>query len=92
MKTIGAKELRLNLDKVLDDVLAGKEIVVKHRFKAPVRLVRYSSALKGNGIVIAQTLKRLQPEIEKHKSGLDPNKSIKELYRQSMAKKYGINR
>lgn len=34
MKTIGAKELRLHLDQVLN----GEEIIVSHRFKKPVRL------------------------------------------------------
>ncbi len=93
MKTIGAKELRLNLDKILDDVLAGEEILVKHRFKAPVRL----QAVYGKPAVY--TAKRADPmpgltalrKAQKLRPPpFDPHKSIKELYKESIAKKYGV--
>lgn len=36
MTTIGATELRKNLDSIFDRVNEGEEIVVTHRFKPPV--------------------------------------------------------
>lgn len=92
MKIIGAKELRLHLDEVLDRVLSGEEIVVKHRFKGPVRLVaQHTQPRRGSSAAIAKTLEHLRPELAKHKSTLDPHKSIKELYDESLrsSKKYG---
>ena len=81
MRTIGAKDLRMNLDKVLDDVLKGEVIIVKHRFKEPVRLSAQRTTLPTNsGTEIAKKLQTLVPKLKSHKSRLDPNKSYKELY------------
>jgi antitoxin (DNA-binding transcriptional repressor) of toxin-antitoxin stability system len=85
MKTIGAKELRLHLDQVLDQVLRGEDIIVRHRFKGPIRLT-------------AAHQQPTQPEhlsglhafdaAHKHASPFDPKKTVKELYDESIAKKY----
>lgn len=85
MKTIGAKELRLNLDSILDRVIAGEEIMVKHRFKAPVRL---SGAQDGHKAKEPMAGLKAFDAAPKKPSPFDPNKSIKELYRESIAKKY----
>jgi antitoxin (DNA-binding transcriptional repressor) of toxin-antitoxin stability system len=92
MKTIGAKELRLHMNDVLDRVLAGEDIVVQHRFKGPVRIVSTRRSQPANsGIRIAKKLKTLEPQLRLHKSLLDPNKTYKELYDESLraSPKYG---
>jgi prevent-host-death family protein len=87
MKTIGAKELRNNLDSVLDRVAAGEEIIVKHRFKPPVRLSSAQPITKDTDKLAGLHAFDAAP---KKPSPFDPNKSIKELYRESIAKKYGL--
>lgn len=91
MKTVGAKEFRLNMNKLLDEALAGQEIIIQHRFKQPVRLTRDDSARQGNGASLAQVLRDLRPRIDQHQASLSAKKSLKALYRESMAKKYGVN-
>ncbi|HVC36247.1 MAG TPA: hypothetical protein VNE40_02270 [Candidatus Dormibacteraeota bacterium] len=87
MKTIGAKELRMNLDTVLDRVLSGEDIVISHRFKKPVRLTaerqyphKNYSALQGL---------RAFDKSAKRKPSFDVNKPLNELYNESLFKKYG---
>lgn len=85
MKTIGAKELRLHLDQVLDRVLKGEDVVLQHRFKGPVRL----SALQPQ----TNTRKPLAglhafEAASKKPSPFDSKKSVKEIYRESIANKY----
>lgn len=79
MKTIGAKELRQNLDKVLDQVLSGQDIIVTHRFKGPVRL----SAVYSLDSDKLEKLHGLHTFDAAHKRPirLDSRKSIKELYK-----------
>lgn len=86
MKTVGAKELRLHLDQVLDRVLNGEDIVVRHRFKDPVRL----SALRSPATSGLEKLAGLHAfdAAPKRRSSLDPNKSTKELYTESISRKY----
>jgi len=85
MKTIGAKELRLHLNEVFDRVLSGEDIVVQHRFKLPVRV----SPLHGPKPNSRQ-LAGLQAfdAATKRPSPFDPHKSIKELYDESIFRKY----
>jgi antitoxin (DNA-binding transcriptional repressor) of toxin-antitoxin stability system len=87
MKTIGAKELRLHLDQILDRVLGGEEIVVNHRFKGPVKL----SALHTTSTVKPERLAGLRKfdSAPKRKATFDNKKTIKELYIESLTKKYG---
>ena len=86
MKTIGAKELRLHLDQVFDRVLGGEEIIVSHRFKKPVKL----SAALATPSTKQKKLAGLHAfdAAPKHKPALDNSKSIKELYHESITKKY----
>jgi antitoxin (DNA-binding transcriptional repressor) of toxin-antitoxin stability system len=86
MKTIGAKELRLHLDQVLDRVLSGEEIIVNHRFKGPIKL----SALHSTPAVKHGKLTGMQvfDNAPKNPSTFDVSKSIKELYQESISKKY----
>lgn len=90
MTTIGAKEFRLNMDDVLDRVLAGEDIVLKHRFKEPVRLLATNPANNKQSRARLDGLRAFDAAPKKP-SPFDPNKSIKELYHESMAKKYGIS-
>jgi antitoxin (DNA-binding transcriptional repressor) of toxin-antitoxin stability system len=85
MKTIGAKELRQNLDKILDQVLSGQDIIVSHRFKDPVRLSAFHTS--------KNKLKKLSglqafDNAPKRPVRFDRRKSIKQLYKESVAKKY----
>ncbi|MEI6481565.1 MAG: type II toxin-antitoxin system Phd/YefM family antitoxin [Candidatus Saccharibacteria bacterium] len=87
MKTITAKELRNNLDSILERVNAGEEIIVKHRFRDPVRLVP-NNAIKDTGKkMIGLAALDNAPRKEYF---LDPNKSYKELYHDALDKKYGL--
>ena len=85
MKTIGAKELRLHLDQVLDQVLQGEDIIVNHRFKGPVRLTSVNKQATRR-----EPLSGLHAfdAASKRDSPFDPKKTIKELYDESVAKKY----
>ena len=86
MKTIGAKELRLHLDQILDRVLNGEDIIVSHRFKGPVRL----SALRTTSTDNSEKLTGLRAfdAAPKRSSPYDPNKPLKELYHESITRKY----
>jgi hypothetical protein len=81
MKTIGANELRLHLDQVLQ----GEDIIINHRFKGPVRLTSVHKQPAQR-----ERLSGLQAfdAAPKHKSPFDPKKTIKELYDESVAEKY----
>lgn len=86
--TITATELRKNLDSVLSRVGAGQKIIVTHRFRKPVVIQNIEPEMSNqkkrlDGLKTLEKA-RLRP------SPFDPNKSIKELYRESMSKKYGI--
>ncbi len=87
MRTIGAKELRLNLDRVLDRVLNGEEILVNHRFKNPIRLSpvypRGSHSEAGNHAGL-----HAFDAAQKRPSPFNSKKSLKELYDSSISKKY----
>lgn len=85
MKTIGAKELRIHLDQVLDQVLAGEDIIVAHRFKGPVRITSVQ-----NQITKSSHLSGLQAfdAAPKQSSPFSSKKSIKELYDESASNKF----
>lgn len=85
MKTIGAKELRLHLDQVFDQVLQGEDIIVNHRFKGPVRLT--SVYKHPNQLEYLSGLHAFDAA-PKRKSPFDQKKTIKKLYDESVAKKY----
>lgn len=86
MKTIGAKDLRQNMDEVLDRVINGEDIIVQHRFKKPVRL----SALNTLGNKNHQKLAGLKAfeNAAKQPSPFNPNKTVKELYHESISDEY----
>ncbi len=90
MTTITATELRKNLDDVLARVERGQEIVVKHRFYKPVRLVREESTLARSRHAGLERIMQLH-KTGKVKFGYDVEKPLKELYADSIAKKYDIN-
>lgn len=86
MKTIGAKELRQNMDEILDRVINGEDIIVQHRFKKPVYLSAHNTLAKKNH----QKLAGLKAFENAHKQpyAFDPTKTIKELYHESISDKY----
>ena len=87
MTTITATELRKNLDDVLLKVSRGQEIVVTHRFRGSVKLsAAYAKpqAHKRTGLEAFFKATKLA------EFDFDVNRPLKELYRESMAKKYGI--
>lgn len=86
MKTIGAKDLRQNMDEVLDRVINGEDIIIQHRFKKPVRL----SALNVSSNTNHQKLAGLKAfeTASKQPSPFNPNKTVKELYHESISDKY----
>jgi antitoxin (DNA-binding transcriptional repressor) of toxin-antitoxin stability system len=86
MKTIGAKDLRQNMDEILDRVINGEDIIIQHRFKKPVRL----SAMNASANKHNQKLAGLQAfeAAPKKASPFNPNKSVKELYHESITDKY----
>jgi antitoxin (DNA-binding transcriptional repressor) of toxin-antitoxin stability system len=86
MKTIGAKELRLHLDQVLDRVIKGEDIIISHRFKAPVRLSALHMPYSNRREELAGL--RAFDAAPKRNSPYDPNKPIKDLYHESISKKY----
>ncbi len=86
MKTIGAKELRLHLDQVLDRVLSGEDIVIRHRFKDPVRLSAFRSPDASGSHKLAGL--RAFDAAPKRRSPFDPNKSVKQLYNESIFRKH----
>ena len=88
MKTITAKELRTNLDGVIEEVLHGKSIVVKHRFKDPIQLTAYRpTPRKPNNSTTTPGLAAFDNAVKKPHT-FDSNKSIKQLYHESLNKKY----
>jgi antitoxin (DNA-binding transcriptional repressor) of toxin-antitoxin stability system len=86
MKIIGAKELRQHLDSVLDRVLSGEDIIVSHRFKDPVRMSALHASSSGKHEKLAGL--RAFDAAPKSDASFDKNKSVKELYNESIAKKY----
>lgn len=86
MKTIGAKELRQHLDQIFDRVIRGEDIIVNHRFKGPVRLSAVHAVPGSKPEKLAGL--RAFDAATKRKSPYDPHKPIKELYDESIAKKY----
>ncbi len=85
MKTIGAKELRTNLDQILDRVANGEEILVSHRLKKnPVRL---SAVYTNSSNTSSNKHSGLQAfdAAAKKPNPFDPKSSIKDLYSQSIS-------
>jgi prevent-host-death family protein len=86
MTTIGAKELRQNLDQVLDRVLSGEDIIVSHRFKRPIRLT--SADTKPTNIKDRVRGLEVFDKAPKKPYKFDNSKPIKDLYDESITKKY----
>ncbi len=87
--TINTTELRHNLDDVLDKVAAGQEVVVTHRFKSPV-VIRSVALNNQPQTANKKPLAGLRAFLHssKHPSPYAPHTSIKELYHESLNKKY----
>lgn len=85
MKTIGAKDLRQNMDEVLDRVISGEDIIVQHRFKKPVRLSAFNTLPKNHQQLAG--LKAFE-DAPKQPSPFNPNNTVKELYNESISHKY----
>lgn len=86
MKTIGAKDLRQNMDEVLDRVINGEDVIVKHRFKQPVRLSALNNIANQNHQKLAG-LKAFE-NAPKQPSPFSSKMTIKQLYHESISDKY----
>lgn len=86
MKTIGAKDLRQHMDEILDRVINGEDIIVQHRFKKPVLLSAINALTNKHSQKLAG-LKAFETAT-KQPSPFNPNKSVKELYHESITDKY----
>lgn len=86
MKTIGAKELRQHLDKVLDQVLGGQDIIVSHRFKGPVRMSAVHDPLEDQSEKMSGL--KVFDAAPKRPNPFDRQKDLKHLYKESIAKKH----
>ncbi len=87
MKTVTAKELRENLSAYMDQVEAGEEIAVIRRSNIIGRFKPVKKTfVKNNGAGIVAATEEYYKYLDENgiKFSLDPNKSIKELYRESM--------
>jgi len=87
MRTIGAKDLRQNMDEVLDRVINGEDVIVQHRFKKPVRLSALNTLANNKNHQKLAGLKAFE-EAPKQSVRFNPNKTIKELYHESISNKY----
>ncbi|QQS19761.1 hypothetical protein IPL85_05860 [Candidatus Saccharibacteria bacterium] len=88
MKTIGAKELRINLDKILDQVANGEEILVSHRLKKhPIRLSAVYSRSPSTSNERHAGLNAFDAASKKS-NPFDRKSSLKDLYTKSISKKY----
>jgi hypothetical protein len=88
MKTIGAKELRINLDQILDLVANGEERLVRHRLKK--RPIRLSAVYTNSASTSSDRHAGLHAfdAASKKSNPFDPKSSLKDLYNQSIGKKY----
>ena len=85
MATITSKYLRNNMDKTLERVNAGEEIIITHRYRKPVKLTLAEKAPKKghSGLVALEKAKEniKIPDALKHGD-------LNELYHQELTKKY----
>lgn len=89
MKTISAKELRNNLDSILERVNAGEEIIVKHRFRDPVVLSALPANKKPQASGRLPGLAAFEAA-PKNNHTFDTTKSVKKLYHDILDEKYGL--
>lgn len=84
-KSIGATELRKDFDGVFGQVVNGQSIVVNHRFIGSIKLepldTKFQDQKKLLGLKAFDAAPKKTFKIDKHKS-------IKQLYSESIAKKY----
>lgn len=89
MKTIGAKELRVNLNQILDRVANGEEILVSHRLKKhPIRLSAVYTSGSGRPSDKKRAGLRAFDAALKKPNPFDPKTSLKDLYNQSISNKH----
>lgn len=84
-QTIGATEFRENFDEVFDKVNSGQSIIISHRFKKSIKLEPVESGFQDQKQLLG--LKAFDAAV-KRPTNLDKNKSIKQLYRESLDEKY----
>lgn len=86
MATITSKYLRNNMDKTLERVNAGEEIIVTHRYRKPVKLSLVDSdAIKKSRLEGLKAFDEQKHNIaSKYKTA-----DLKKLYKQHLEEKYG---
>jgi antitoxin (DNA-binding transcriptional repressor) of toxin-antitoxin stability system len=85
MTTITAVELRKNMGEIFRRAAAGEEFAVTYRGKDQLQLSRKQASV-GKKTMTGLEVLRAAP---RKPSGLDPNKSFKELYHEHLEEKYG---
>lgn len=85
MTTITSKDLRNNMDKTLERVNSGEEIIVTHRFRKPVKLtLAEKKPKKGLSGLAALDKAKVNVKIPSTLKYGD----LKEIYHNDMTKKY----
>lgn len=86
MKTITSKDLRNNMDKILERVNAGEDIIITHRYRQPVKLtLADKSPKKGlSGLAALDNAKAKVKIPASLKYG-----DLQEIYHKDLLKKYG---
>lgn len=99
--TISAKEIRQDLIGFLRRIKAGNPITVIYRSKPLVTVTREAAhghenttaeLMPGSPEAVARSLAYAKQLRKDRKPVLDPHKSIKQLYAETMDEKYGIAR
>lgn|GEM_PF-2547926 len=83
--TIGAKQFRENLEEVFDKVNSGQSIIVSHRFKQSIKLEPLERGFNNQKKLLG--LKAFDASTKKTNK-FNKNASLKQLYSDSVAKKY----
>lgn len=84
-RTIGARQFRENFDEIFDKVNSGQSIIVSHRFKKPIKLEPLDRGFHDQKKLLG--LKAFDAS-RKKASKFNKNTPLKQLYRDSVAKKY----
>lgn len=95
---ISIQQIRDDPNGFVDGMAAGKVYTVVRRSKKVTTVSAVGSTIDsdkpipGSNLAIKHSIEIAKHIQKTHKTSLDPNKSIKELYSESMDEKYGFSR
>lgn len=84
MNTITSKKLRQSMDEVFDKVNNGQTVKITHRFKKPIIMIPLDKKTNNKKMFGLEAF----DIAKKSKSLYDTKKTIKQLYAESLLKKY----